>query len=446
MASFISLLETIQDYRTLTVGYVAQVLPSFGFGSDGPPKYTELDDWETHLPQHNLDLPFPAGWNNKLNLILMDSWLAYRSNRTYTFSDFLWPDEHYPWAKDKERHQTPRTPLNALMSGPSAGGSWSIGDPAPRAVSQRWFDVVCPTSERRLLYADEIKHEIQTASGDVILSHWQKLLSEAPERCIEVTTKSKYDPFPEVFDASLWGSMRSLSLWDDFKESPVSRLLATSPLVQSAIEDNLSLFIPRSLERLFRLIDGRRFGQNKIFEHVMTIHVRRGDFKGACLENWSRRATFYNWNLLPFLPDRLALPQNDSSGIDSEQAKVYLERCFADIPTIVKKVRKVKLDYLTLNQERDQPRSLDILYIMSNDRTEWVHTLKEELREDGWPKVIMSQDLKLDSEQKDVGMAVDMDIGRRSAVFLGNGWSSLTSNVNHRRLVEGKAPISIRFF
>ena len=78
---------------------------------------------------------------------------------------------------------------------------------------------------------------------------------------------------------------------------------------------------------------------------------------------------------------------------------------------------------------------------------------------------ITTKDLEWDQEQKDVGMAVDMEFARRAAVFIGNGvspfyisddceiaadltcfqWSTLTSNIVHRRLVDGKEPISIRF-
>jgi hypothetical protein len=35
----------------------------------------------------------------------------------------------------------------------------------------------------------------------------------------------------------------------------------------------------------------------------------------------------------------------------------------------------------------------------------------------------LSKDLELDQEQKDVGMAVDMDFARKATVFIGNGVS-----------------------
>jgi hypothetical protein len=84
------------------------------------------------------------------------------------------------------------------------------------------------------------------------------------------------------------------------------------------------------------------------------------------------------------------------------------------------------------------------------------------LQKDGWT-VAASQHLVLDAEQKDVGMAVDMEIARRAAVFVGNGvslsslpvcrwlltypiqWSTLTSNVVYQRLLDKRDPFSIRF-
>jgi hypothetical protein len=62
------------------------------------------------------------------------------------------------------------------------------------------------------------------------------------------------------------------------------------------------------------------------------------------------------------------------------------------------------------------------VYILSNEkRTAWMDGLKM-LQKEGWT-VVASRDLVLDAEQKDVSMAVDMEIARRAAVFVGNGVS-----------------------
>jgi hypothetical protein len=51
---------------------------------------------------------------------------------------------------------------------------------------------------------------------------------------------------------------------------------------------------------------------------------------------------------------------------------------------------------------------------------------KEDVTEGG-VEVVASQDLALDAEQKDVSMAVDMEIARREAVFVGNVVSLLSN-------------------
>lgn len=53
------------------------------------------------------------------------------------------------------------------------------------------------------------------------------------------------------------------------------------------------------------------------------------------------------------------------------------------------------------------------------------------LKASGWTTIVTTQDLVLDDEQLGVGMAVDMDIGRRAAAFIGNGVSELISCLLH---------------
>ena len=111
---------------------------------------------------------------------------------------------------------------------------------------------------------------------------------------------------------------------------------------------------------------------------------------------------------------------------------------------------------------------LNVLYILTNAKSAWLDDFIHQLQNShGW-KIITSHDMVFgDSQEKDVGMAVDMDLARRAAVFIGNGvsfsfvmpgtgtkfvhswrsqFSSFTSNIIHRRLVDGKIPMSIRFF
>src|SRR6266511_2493262 len=230
----------------------------------------------------------------------MNTWLAYASNRAYVFHDFAWVDSHYPWPVSSYREWAPRTPLNALISGPSAGGSWDEGDSAPRAVSETYFNFICPKHERTIINTRDVKPLLRDADGKVIFEHWRTLLTNTKERCVEVVAAPRHeDPFPETFDISYWSCSRGLSLWTTFVQSPVSRLLGTSTIVQSAIESNTGLFLSPSLET-FSLEKTLYPYVPDLFSSVFSIHVRRGDFKQACAEHAAMNSTFYNWNLLPF--------------------------------------------------------------------------------------------------------------------------------------------------
>ncbi|KAF8342548.1 hypothetical protein F5887DRAFT_350555 [Amanita rubescens] len=64
---------------------------------------------------------------------------------------------------------------------------------------------------------------------------------------------------------------------------------------------------------------------------------------------------------------------------------------------------------------------------------------------EAWEEVITSNDLLLDAEQRYVGMAVDMAIAERAEVFVGNGFSSLSSNIVMLRMAKGMDPRTNRF-
>jgi hypothetical protein len=150
-------------------------------------------------------------------------------------------------------------------------------------------------------------------------------LTETKERCVEIIgAPREEEPFPETFDIYYWSTARSLSLWDAFVLSPVSRLLGTSTIVESAIRDNIGLFLfppPQSSLKNSQSYDVLEV--KNTLSSVFSIHVRRGDFKQACLDHAAMNSTFYNWNLLPFLPDKL---NSHSKWKENEQH--ILERCW----------------------------------------------------------------------------------------------------------------------
>ncbi|KAJ7104183.1 hypothetical protein B0H15DRAFT_13023 [Mycena belliarum] len=422
--------------------------PASVLRSPGPPTYAKLWAWEQALPQHSLDMPYPEGkegryvrysnmarrlgFNNILNEVLMNTHLSYMSKRAFVFPTYHWALNHYQWPPSQRLEEQPKTPLNAFISGPSAGGLWGEGDNAPRSVSEAWYEVVCPESERRIINTTDVKPQIGAAEGDKIFATWQKLLSEAPERCIDVVPALyEADNFPQVFDLWLWGSPRILSLWDSFSKSPTSTLLQTSPIVEAAVNRNRYLFHPRGPRPPHP-------APHDPYKRMLAMHVRRGDYQQACEALADFGSTFYGWNMLPFLPDVFTpLPHGHPDRVERA-----MEHCSPSLDAILTKVHVARAEYLRASQTK----TLDVLYILTNERDEWLEELLAALRKENWGTLVTSHELELDAEQIDVSGAVDMDIARRAAVFIGNGWSSFTSNIVHRRLVEGKIPLSIRFY
>ncbi|KAG6860179.1 hypothetical protein C0995_014749 [Termitomyces sp. Mi166 len=397
-----------------------------------PPTWEKLKQWERDLPQHNINLPFPEGkngryvkfsnqvkrlgWNNALNEILMNTHLAYESKRAYVFQPHVWKEEHYAWPPEVYRNHEflPHTPLNAIISGPSAGGPWDMGDDAPRSISEEWFDVVCPPEERRIINTREVKPNIGWADGIDIFNHWKKILLDATERCIEVEPEHHTkDFYPQTFDLWLWGSTRVLSLWPMFSQSPTSRLLEPSPIVLSAVERNTYLFNPSGPRPELPV-------SRSPYERMLAIHARRGDFKEACLHLAKWNSTFYSWNLLEELPDSFTPPPGGKEGENTpENIENYLEHCLPQFDDVVAKVRDSRYEYQ--QQSKAGPKTLDVLFLLTNAKGEWLDQLKATLKEDGWHTIVTSKDLELDQEQTEVNMAVDMEIARRAAVFVGNG-------------------------
>ncbi|KAJ7501940.1 hypothetical protein B0H11DRAFT_1713357 [Mycena galericulata] len=418
----------------------------------GPPAYAALRQWEAALSQHNLSLPFPEGktgryvkfsnqirylgWNNCFGEVLMNAHLAYVSGRAYVFRDYYWAEQHYHWPREQWIGNEARTPLTAIVSGPVAGGPFEDGDPAPRAVSSAWFDKVCPRHERRYINTRAVKPAVAHASGIDILAHWQTLLRGAPERCIEIV-EAEEDPVPQTFDVDLWGSPRLLTLWDSFSQSPISRLLGDSPIVHAALESNVYQLVPRE-SRLRR----PHLAPRDPFRRILALHLRRGDFEEHCRDMAARNSAFSGWNQFAHLADRF-VGEADAPGMEAEER--FLARCWPDVAGVVKKAAEARSEYLAHAAGLGAMHpTLDVLYLLTNEKSTWVDELKDALRIDGW-WIAASEDLVFDTEQTDVAMAVDMEIARRAEVFVGNGWSSLTSNIVYRRLLDKRDPITIRF-
>lgn len=154
----------------------------------------------------------------------------------------------------------------------------------------------------------------------------------------------------------------------------------------------------------------------------MAIHLRRGDYEAAChrFPKWS--SPFYGWNALPDLPDTFVPPPGSGYGTNTpENTALYLKRCLPTEAEILAKIKEVKLEWE--KNDASERHELTSMYIMTNADKRWQDALKAKLFAEGWLTVVSINDLILDAEQTTVAVAIDMDIGRRAAVFIGNGVS-----------------------
>jgi hypothetical protein len=73
---------------------------------------------------------------------------------------------------------------------------------------------------------------------------------------------------------------------------------------------------------------------------------------------------------------------------------------------------------------------LETLFLLTNERDPvWLGQLQSQFSSNGggWKNVVISS-LEIvydDAQEKSVGLAVDMDLARRAAVFIGNGVSAV---------------------
>ena len=151
------------------------------------------------------------------------------------------------------------------------------------------------------------------------------------------------------------------------------------------------------------------------FPGLLVLHIRRGDFKDHChhLANWS--SEWNGFNSFPEFIDKFSRPSGGGWGVTTPaNTALYLKHCFPTVEQIVDKVMEV----------RNVSEGLKNVYVMTNGGLSWVNELKTALRKaHNWDQIASSSDLKLSREQKYVAQTVDMMIGQRAHVFIGNGVS-----------------------
>lgn len=225
-----------------------------------------------------------------------------------------------------------------------------------------------------------------------------------------------------------------------------------SSLVIDGFNRNRKLYAPKGLTT------GTSTDPYPVIPGLLALHIRRGDFEQHCrgLAEWG--STWTGFNQLPELLDRFDSPPRPKEG-DTPQAiyDAYSKSCYPSVEEVVQKVVDVK--------RTKAGKDLSNIYIMTNGKDPWLSELKEALHKSGkWKKISSSRELRVTWEQKFVVQSIDMVVGQRADVFIGNGvsrvppvlisifadlisqFSSLTATIVMLRMAKGLDPAATRLW
>ncbi|TDL18005.1 hypothetical protein BD410DRAFT_512341 [Rickenella mellea] len=365
--------------------------------------------------------------------------LAYASGRSFVFDPYTWNrDMNENFTLYNNKLIPSRIPLNAIIAGPAAGAPFDADNLSPRAVNREYFEAVCKSP--RLLTGDDVPDAVWSGDGDFIMQHWVEKLNKTPDPCILLD-----GPHSQIFPYYIFGVKSLVDTWPWLSKSPILTQWRWSPLVETALHANNDLVMPAKslLRRAPDIVtDGEYSDMYAPIPGLLAMHVRRGDYIGHCdhLAKWGSH--WQGWNTFPEFIDKFEAPPGSGNGeIDATPAarEVYQARCLPNHEQIVARVAELR--------KTPEGQGLRSIFVMTNAKSQWASELKSKLMATGgWDKVVTSRDLRLTWEQKFVGQAIDMLIGQRAQMFIGNGWSSMTANTVMLRQSKKMNPRTNRFW
>ncbi|KAJ3914099.1 hypothetical protein F5877DRAFT_51111 [Lentinula edodes] len=434
-----------------------------GILSSGVPStYQDVRAYERSLPQHRIReavnekigrdgvterihrrkyLWFDGAlWGHGLNNVLQESfvmaYVAQQSHRSYVFEDHVWSQSPLPYTLYDFALRPSRIPMNAFISGPSAGGPVPDGSITHRAVSLEFFNTVCRSEERIMVNTKEAPIDASLGKDANAIVSWflDELKKVEDEPCVVIDSAGR-----TLFDRELFGTKRILPIFSSLLESPILANFAWSPLVLSVVARNFAILQPDDLNDLYPSPPSYSHSNAGVLSGLVAVHLRRGDYSRHChrLVGWDDE--YMGVNQYDELPDRFDadayLREHKTSEDHAILTPYYLTHCLPEIPEIVARLHQVRLDNPGLKR----------IYLLSNGWGWWLNSLRDSLKKDGWEDVRHGGELEMDQAQKHVAMAVDMAIAEKAEVFVGNGFSSLSGNIVTLRLSKGFKAESNRF-
>ena len=121
---------------------------------------------------------------------LLMSYLAYVSNVSFVFEDYTWSHISLPWTLSGFALRPTRIPLNAIISGPTAGGPMHSAYQASLAVSAEFYERVCSGPDTTPFILSSANAP-DNADGAVMIKYWQAQLAHTDAQCIEIDSTAR---------------------------------------------------------------------------------------------------------------------------------------------------------------------------------------------------------------------------------------------------------------
>ncbi|KAF5348678.1 hypothetical protein D9758_006828 [Tetrapyrgos nigripes] len=324
-----------------------------------------------------------AGFNNQVQEILLYHHLALVTSRTYVYQPFIWrPRNHQP------------LPLSAFLPNPTR-------NTVPISLLSR----ICPEDSDSTVHitVDSLYSELWDKSQNIL---------NRPERCIIIDNRiMHWNYLASPFVGQMWPSFQAY----------LSKHFEWSPQIIDIVK--------RTQEHLELRPYSVKHEQG---DSYMAIHIRRGDFSGHCASLAESEASFTTWANLPSLQSSVLPP-----ALDISHPENVMLHCYSPLGRI--------LDAITL-QARRHPhiRTLHILHDAAIDHPiVWLDVLKLETAltdhdwaaRNGWGesgpirRITHTGMIPLQRGEYDFEIAVDVELARLADVFIGNGYSSLSSQI-----------------
>lgn len=100
--------------------------------------------------------------------------------------------------------------------------------------------------------------------------------------------------------------------------------------------------------------------------------------------------------------------------VEATRLGLYNAKCLPDVTAIIARARRMRKNHPLLRT----------IYILTDAPDEWIDEVRRWLVSDAWDNVIIGRTDVYDAwPDREVGVAVDMEVARRAGVFVGNGVS-----------------------